>query len=68
MVEEIIESVEYSFEPIEGEKLEMHNVRKVYTAEMSSNKKLLVEATKQSTATLVAQRVYGRQAIVKARD
>ena len=54
MVEQMIDEMEFNVEPIEGDKLELKNERRIYKAEMSQNKKLMAEANKQSTETLMA--------------
>ena len=55
-------------EPVEGDKLELKNERRIYKAEMSMNKKLMAEANKQSTETLMAQRMTGKPATLKAKE
>ena len=61
------ESEEFNFEPVEGDKLEQYNERRVYAAEMSVNKNSVAEATKQSQETLLAQKITGKQATIKAK-
>lgn len=47
-MEEIYEEDSYKFEPVEGDKLEFESKRRIWQAEMSLNKKTLLEANKMS--------------------
>ena len=50
---QVFEEHEFSFEPVDGDKIEFHNERKIYQAEMSLNANTVLQANKQTTEHLL---------------
>ena len=65
MQEIIQEEEEFVAQPVEGDRLELHNERRIRKAEMSLNSRLLMAATLQSQETLMQQRIEGKPVTLK---
>ena len=50
---QVFEEHEFSFAPVDGDKIEFHNERKIYKAEMSLNANTVLQANKQTTEHLL---------------
>ena len=60
VAEEEYEEDEFHFQPVEGDKLELYNERRVWQAEMSVNNRAVQKATVQSQEKLMEQKLTGK--------